>query len=1175
MNQIDKLKNLLDQRGVKINWHHYPTPEQVYAQIPEEVLGGVSYDTFKDHFFSDLDKMAEGGTMPEGKDGDVKRSWRKGKKMAVYMGGQWHHFGDSSMDDFRTHKSEKRKEAFYDRHRSALQGDDPRSKAFRIYAKKTWQEGGDMNEVSVPLPNGQEYVFSQDIIEPETGMPFSEVAQRLLMALQNGEIQEAEYAQMIMQLVEANEMAKQQDAAGQMGQQGMMQQPMEQPMGQPMMQQPISGEASMRRGGYLKDKDTYVTKDGRETERGLWANVYLKKKREGMAEGGGMESMGTDRNFRTVQGEDEMEGYEIELPDGFEYEFSPDLIEQRTGRSYAEVAQMIEASYKSGRIDDKQFEKMINELATANENASKTISPRAKQALRCGGYKKMGRNFGGALDPNMVDGGNLVPVSEDATMVQADNPQATDSVETPNAFLDDQEVVVDMPDGRKYVFSQDLKEPETGRSFAELAMELIQMRDAGNIPMEQFNTYIVSLADANDQMREGTPQMAEGGEMPNDMLPYQVWEKYTGTPWSEAKKKGLTDGTEQSNLALKKKILSGEFGQSVQAELPEVTVRAEMPSHIRYKRDFMRENPYDVQGYISKAMSGRKTGRAAYAAIDEKQFLQDLENQYKSNYSKQLSDYVRGRIELETPRGKKDRGEWLDSLTEKERQVIMASDKNQPTYWMEFARSITSLVENNPAQAVMTIMNNKNYSKDEKKAMVMRYMENPAFAKAADAAGVLAPLNIPAKMVQSLYRDDYSLEQALSGVKNDASMLEDIIGDLIFTVGYGAAKSALNLAQRGSVKEAAKVLKEAARQNKGFDAIEEVATQPPLAGSPSRPKGKRANDIGINDPLFDEVMGGMGLPNIGQDIIDDPLRGAAIGDGGLPKIGAEDVRFAPQGSKAIKDVDPENPVVIFKNFLLQREGDKYYKALDNPETVSRMQALDAEYGMNLTDLYEAAKRRWDSGRSLHGNERLKIKNLEEGVEGQSQGPSVRSVIIKKDPQERASEVVRLSDLSKNYINNQVQYSDYPKVVWHELSHDLNKYALETNAAFKADVANVFHKNVRDIDPQALAKAFEGAPKSEIPFYASQDLQYIKQPTEAWAFLSTNLRQELVEKGIFKDYLDTLTPEKLQQVIDSGAEVVNRFSPFIKDKAKFIELFNKMTLATAPIVMDYIYNYEPK
>ena len=33
-----------------------------------------------------------------------------------------------------------------------------------------------------------------------------------------------------------------------------------------------------KKGGYLKDKNTYVTKDGKETRRGLWANVYLKNK---------------------------------------------------------------------------------------------------------------------------------------------------------------------------------------------------------------------------------------------------------------------------------------------------------------------------------------------------------------------------------------------------------------------------------------------------------------------------------------------------------------------------------------------------------------------------------------------------------------------------------------------------------------------------------------------------------------------------------------------------------------------------------------------------------------------------------------------------------------------------------------------------------------------------------
>jgi hypothetical protein len=39
---------------------------------------------------------------------------------------------------------------------------------------------------------------------------------------------------------------------------------------------------------------------------------------------------------------------------------------------------------------------------------------------------------------------------------------------------------------------------------------------------------------------------------------WQIWEEKTGTPWSEARKKGYTDGTAKSNLALADKLLKGK-----------------------------------------------------------------------------------------------------------------------------------------------------------------------------------------------------------------------------------------------------------------------------------------------------------------------------------------------------------------------------------------------------------------------------------------------------------------------------------------------------------------------------------------------------------------------------------------------------------------------------------------
>lgn len=42
-------------------------------------------------------------------------------------------------------------------------------------------------------------------------------------------------------------------------------------------------------------------------------------------------------------------------------------------------------------------------------------------------------------------------------------------------------------------------------------------------------------------------------------LPYQTWERVTGLSWSEAKKRGYTDGSADKNLALKESLMNGEW----------------------------------------------------------------------------------------------------------------------------------------------------------------------------------------------------------------------------------------------------------------------------------------------------------------------------------------------------------------------------------------------------------------------------------------------------------------------------------------------------------------------------------------------------------------------------------------------------------------------------------------
>ena len=105
------------------------------------------------------------------------------------------------------------------------------------------------------------------------------------------------------------------------------------------------------------------------------------------------------------------------------------------------------------------------------------------------------------------------------------------------------------------------QEYEAKQQFAKAMATSYGLKKAGgstknyievDIPEEQIQNYI-------DQgyiiEHVSKPKMEEGG------TPSQLWYQYTGTPWSEAKAKGLTDGSAEQNLALAQRLQSGEFGE--------------------------------------------------------------------------------------------------------------------------------------------------------------------------------------------------------------------------------------------------------------------------------------------------------------------------------------------------------------------------------------------------------------------------------------------------------------------------------------------------------------------------------------------------------------------------------------------------------------------------------------
>jgi hypothetical protein len=120
---------------------------------------------------------------------------------------------------------------------------------------------------------------------------------------------------------------------------------------------------------------------------------------------------------------------------------------------------------------------------------------------------------------------------------------------------------------------------------------------------------------------------ADGG------TPSQIWEEYTGTPWSEAKARGLTDGSIEQNLALVKRLQSGEFGQPKKS-----TVTRSSTPKLKGKGTTLMEQFGMLKETLAPTINKVKTvGTKAYNSwIDEQSKLaekepKNLENKVPKN----------------------------------------------------------------------------------------------------------------------------------------------------------------------------------------------------------------------------------------------------------------------------------------------------------------------------------------------------------------------------------------------------------------------------------------------------------------------------------------------------------------------------------------------------------------
>jgi hypothetical protein len=218
--------------------------------------------------------------------------------------------------------------------------------------------------------------------------------------------------------------------------------------------------------------------------------------------------------------------------------------------------------------------------------------------------------------------------------------------------------------------------------------------------------------------------------------------------------------------------------------LNEVTITEEAPQWLKYRREYVKNNPFNIDEYVENRVNN-PVGREKIKIIDTEKWKKELRQEGLETRYNSAMDYVAGELIRNKPQGNLSRAEWLDGMTAKEEEIIKRNPEYTSSLWQDTKRGLISATEITSAQTFGNILNSPDYTTREKQQMIEEYKDHPIMSKLGDAAKILSPLTVPSKMVQSAYKDGYSFTDALKGKKNDAGIVEDIFTDPLNLVGVG------------------------------------------------------------------------------------------------------------------------------------------------------------------------------------------------------------------------------------------------------------------------------------------------------------------------------------------------------------------------------------------------------
>jgi hypothetical protein len=172
----------------------------------------------------------------------------------------------------------------------------------------------------------------------------------------------------------------------------------------------------------------------------------------------------------------------------------------------------------------------------------------------------------------------------------------------------------------------------------------------------------------------------------------------------------------------------------------DVTVKAQGPEWARYQREYQNANPWEryLAGEKNKYLRKNK-GLNKAAGVTADNFPKDAEERIRQEYDRKMNTYTTRRLGKHFGYNPRQRGEWIDLLTPKEKEIVAGSkygSKLQPDAWSRFMSGARSIYNAGPLSNITGDITTPipGYTERENKEALNNW---------AEGMEAVAPLDIP------------------------------------------------------------------------------------------------------------------------------------------------------------------------------------------------------------------------------------------------------------------------------------------------------------------------------------------------------------------------------------------------------------------------------------------------